>query len=211
MTHSPTTSEGLAAELERAAVELLAAAYEGDGRPITATDLRCRNIGPQGVRWVRTECALTAILAALNTRATPPVDTPVEGEIAALVEQCDREAAADSYRRRGFGWKADQVLTGGYDDNIEVQTFARHRVQGLTTLSRQLTIAQGEAEALRRENAEARRVIEDVADPLAHLRRYAEEQGARLDGAAYAIANDLGFVKGIARAFLASKEASDAS
>lgn len=63
-----------AVEFQDRAYELLATAYEGEGRPITADDLRNRNVGSQGVRWVRTECAISAITAALTAPA------PAEGD-----------------------------------------------------------------------------------------------------------------------------------
>ena len=44
-----------------------------------------------------------------------------------------------------------------------------------------------------------RQALEDVVNPLGHLRRYAEEQGRQLNGMAYGIANDLGYVQSIAR------------
>lgn len=49
--------------------ELLAQAYEHEGRYITAIDLRQGNVGSQGVRWVRTECAIAAVRAALRATA----------------------------------------------------------------------------------------------------------------------------------------------
>lgn len=41
--------------------------------------------------------------------------------------------------------------------------------------------------------------LEDVVSPMAKLQRDAEAEGARLNGMAYSIANNLGFVKSIAR------------
>jgi hypothetical protein len=47
-----------------------------------------------------------------------------------------------------------------------------------------------------------RQALEDVCNPLAYLQRMAEAEGNRLGGMAYAIANDINTVKGIARAAL---------
>ncbi|WP_062770359.1 hypothetical protein [Sphingopyxis terrae] len=45
--------------------------------------------------------------------------------------------------------------------------------------------------------------LEDICDPIAALRRYADERGRRLDGAvAFQLANDPNHIKGIARAAL---------
>lgn len=52
---------------------------------------------------------------------------------------------------------------------------------------------------LKDENARLRLALEDVVNPLDNLRRYAESQGGKLNGMAYGIANNLGFVQEIAR------------
>lgn len=51
-----------------------------------------------------------------------------------------------------------------------------------------------------------RKALEDVCNPLGYLRRLVEADGCKLGGMAYAIANDLATVKGIARAALASSQ-----
>lgn len=56
-------------------------------------------------------------------------------------------------------------------------------------------IADGEIERLRA-------ALEDVLNPMRVLERRAEAEGNRLNGTAYSIANDLGFVKSIARSAL---------
>lgn len=98
------TTERVEVTQEDRALELLAAAYDGAGRPITADDLRHRNIGSQGVRWVRTECALSAIAAALSTRSPAPDQVEVVRE--ALTEAAvlfefyadEHQAKADAAR-----------------------------------------------------------------------------------------------------------------
>lgn len=47
-----------------------------------------------------------------------------------------------------------------------------------------------------------RMALTDVVNPLGNLRRYAEENGTTLNGGAYGIANNLGFVQRIAKAAL---------
>ena len=47
-----------------------------------------------------------------------------------------------------------------------------------------------------------RKALEDVTDPLGHIKRLADAKGSRLSNLAYAIANDLSFVQGIAKAAL---------
>ncbi len=49
------------------------------------------------------------------------------------VEQCDRDAAADSFEGNGAGHIADRVRSGQHDGNPLVQAFARHRIEALTT------------------------------------------------------------------------------
>lgn len=56
--------------------------------------------------------------------------------------------------------------------------------------------------ALRKAHDEIRRLqgaLRDVQNPLEYLRRYAAGEGAKLNGNACAIANELGFVQRIAR------------
>lgn len=58
------------------------------------------------------------------------------------------------------------------------------------------------AEAAERALAEAVGVLGDISNPIRALQREASAEGRKLSGAAYAIANDLHFVQGLARAFL---------
>jgi hypothetical protein len=44
-----------------------------------------------------------------------------------------------------------------------------------------------------------RQALQDVVNPIGALQRYAEAEGAKLSGAAHSIANDLGYLQGIAR------------
>lgn len=57
--------------------------------------------------------------------------------------------------------------------------------------------------ALKAKNEALVEALQDVVDPLGKLRRDAEAEGRQLNGWAYQIANDLAFVKDIARAALA--------
>lgn len=54
---------------------------------------------------------------------------------------------------------------------------------------------------------EAEAGLEDVINPLRKIQRDAAEQGARLSGMAYAVANDLHFVRDIARTALSKLRA----
>lgn len=50
--------------------------------------------------------------------------------------------------------------------------------------------------------------LRDVLNPVGYLKRYAEQQGCQIDGGmAVMMAQDIGFVKGIARAALTAWEA----
>ena len=63
-----------------------------------------------------------------------------------------------------------------------------------------VSITQMDPKVVAAELDRLRWALEDVVDPVGHLRRYAEEQGRELDGgAAYRVGNDLAFVQGIAR------------
>jgi hypothetical protein len=116
LSSTPTAADRNAV-LEDDAYELLAAAYEGEGRPITSIDLRNRNTGSQGVRWVRTECAISAIRAALAsaspTAAAAAADMPgLAGELQRLFERIDDRNEAEDL----IGWEASaadlaQLLT----------------------------------------------------------------------------------------------------
>lgn len=44
-----------------------------------------------------------------------------------------------------------------------------------------------------------RLALNDVVNPLGNLRRYAEERGTTLNGSAYSVANNLGFVQNVAK------------
>jgi hypothetical protein len=60
------------------------------------------------------------------------------------------------------------------------------------------------AEALEAQLVVAREALKDVAHPVEHLRRYAEQQGMELDGhMAQNLSSDVYFVKQIARNALA--------
>lgn len=64
----------------------------------------------------------------LNTNPSLPED-----DAGLVVTQADREAAASIYEGWGIGWRAQRLLTGGYDDDSIVQAFAKHRIQSLST------------------------------------------------------------------------------
>jgi len=57
-------------------------------------------------------------------------------------------------------------------------------------------------ETVNYEVGQLREALNDIVNPLAMLQRRAEAEGGQLSDAAYSIANDLEFVKGIARAAL---------
>lgn len=61
--------------------------------------------------------------------------------------------------------------------------------------------------ALLEERERLREALEDIAHPVAAIQRKADEQGARLNGLAFAVANDPEYLKGIARAALNGESA----
>lgn len=61
------------------------------------------------------------------------------------------------------------------------------------------------AEAAERALEEAVEVLGDISNPIRALQREASAEGRKLSGAAYAIANDLHFVQGLARAFITKR------
>lgn len=54
--------------------------------------------------------------------------------------------------------------------------------------------------------SEYEKALEDILDPLSYLRRRAEAEGNKLSGSAYAISNDIGCLKSIAREALQSSQ-----
>ena len=70
-------------------------------------------------------------------------------------------------------------------------------------------ILTAQVEALTAERDALREALADVINPFAYLQRKAKAEGRQLSGQAYAIANDLQFVKSIARSALASTREGD--
>ncbi len=81
------------------------------------------------------------------------------------------------------------------------------KLDKLSARIRELSQSITEAEALADRLAEA---LGDVIDPLGYLRRTADAEGSKLSGAAYAVANDPGFVRSIAESALAAHTAARA-
>lgn len=110
-----------------------------------------------------------------------------------LIEQA-RIIAADMWNLAGPNRKA--VLNGEWDDIRQVQC-------ALLALETQAA----EIARLRGLLGEAEAGLEDVINPLRKIQRDAAEQGARLSGMAYAVANNLHFVRDIARTALSKLRA----
>ena len=70
---------------------------------------------------------------------------------------------------------------------------------GIVLMKNTLPALLAEREAMKADIARLRGGLEDVANPIEHLRRYAESRGSKLNGGAYSIGNNLAFVQQIAR------------
>lgn len=87
----------------------------------------------------------------------------------------------------------------------------KHDVERLTErcamYKGQVEAGAHEIERLTAESERLRAALRDVIDPLGSIRRDAESRGLKLNGMAYSVANDLGFVQKIAKDALSQQKA----
>ena len=112
------------------------------------------------------------------------------------VTQEDRDRAAVHH---GYGsWRDMTYWASGKDHDVVERTAT------LIAETRITNTARADAVDDKAEIERLRHALQDVVDPIRVLLRYAEAEGAKLSDAAYSIANDIGYVQGIARDALAA-------
>ena len=112
----------------------------------------------------------------VGLRTEPFFGTPMEGGMRPLADWC--------------GYDADLVIALW---NARLPIIAALR-------------AEAEATELREENARLREALEDVINPLGYIQRYAAKRGQKLSDMAYAVANDPGTIRQIARKALENRD-----
>lgn len=132
--------------------------------------------------------------AGLIPQAATPSPAQQSGELRVAIEIA-REAIARKKDADDAPNTARLTRSGQYDDSSEVQDALRGAVLALAS-----TPSSSPSEMGR--EAIYRTALENILNPLAMIQREAAASGNQLSGAAYSIANDLGFVQSIARTAL---------